>query len=326
MILTADEYHACIAVEAADAGKAVFIEKPMALTVEDADAIIEAEKRNNATILVGYMRRYAAAYERMKEEVASIKDIRYATVRDIIGPASQHSPLSDATHKADLSSRLTSQNSVFVAQSGTFSAAFSDFPDAANEDRLTRGRAIAQKALSPEQADSPRDVSTYRLLGSLGSHDLSAMRELLGVPRRCIAATRAQGDGAPFMTALFDYGGFTCTYETGIDEVADFDAHIEVIGDGKRVKISYDTVHLSFFLFLFAALLVARSEPRELPESHDTQRELTLSSCVHSLTSRACPSRSKSRRGIRRGLTSSARSDPRTPTPTPSSSRACTHP
>ncbi|TNY19796.1 hypothetical protein DMC30DRAFT_353342 [Rhodotorula diobovata] len=244
MILTADEYHACIAVEAADAGKAVFIEKPMALTVEDADAIIEAEKRNNATILVGYMRRYAAAYERMKEEVASIKDIRYATVRDIIGPASQHSPLSDATHKADLSSRLTSQNSVFVAQSGTFSAAFSDFPDAANEDRLTRGRAIAQKALSPEQADSPRDVSTYRLLGSLGSHDLSAMRELLGVPRRCIAATRAQGDGAPFMTALFDYGGFTCTYETGIDEVADFDAHIEVIGDGKRVKISYDTPYV----------------------------------------------------------------------------------
>lgn len=74
-----------MAVEAADNGKAVFIEKPMALTHADAKAIVEAEKRNGVVIFVGYMRRYAAAYERMKEEIASIKNIRYATVRDIIG-------------------------------------------------------------------------------------------------------------------------------------------------------------------------------------------------------------------------------------------------
>lgn len=104
---------------------------------------------------------------------------------------------------------------------------------------------MAHMALSRAQASSPRDVSTYRLLGSLGSHDLSAMRELLGMPKRCIAATRAQGDGPPFITALFEYGNFTCTYETGIDDVADFDAHIEVIGRNKRVKIRYDTVRPS---------------------------------------------------------------------------------
>lgn len=101
---------------------------------------------------------------------------------------------------------------------------------------------IAEKALSPEQAANPRDVGTYRLLGGLGSHDLSAMRELLGMPKRCIAATRSKADGPPFLTALFEYDGFTTTYETGIDQVADFDAHIEVIGDGKRLLLKYDTV------------------------------------------------------------------------------------
>ncbi|BGP45500.1 hypothetical protein JCM10450v2_001319 [Rhodotorula kratochvilovae] len=221
LILTADEYHASMAVEAADNGKAVFIEKPMALTHDDAQSIIDAEKRNGVTVFIGYMRRYAAAFDRMKEEIASIKNIRYATVRDIIG-----------------------FNHLFVEQSGTFPASFTDFPAQASEDRLARGRAIAEKALSPEQAANPRDVFTYRILGGLGSHDLSAMRELLGVPQRCVAATRAQGEGPPFITALFDYGGFTCTYETGIDDVADFDAHIEVIGDGKRVKISYDTPYV----------------------------------------------------------------------------------
>lgn len=104
---------------------------------------------------------------------------------------------------------------------------------------------MVEAALSPEGAANPKNVFTYRLLGGLGSHDLSAMRELLGVPKRCFAASRAQAEGMPFITALFDYGGFTATYESGIDNVADFDAHIEVIGDGKRVKISYDTVRLS---------------------------------------------------------------------------------
>ncbi|GAA5998050.1 Gfo/Idh/MocA family oxidoreductase [Rhodotorula paludigena] len=220
-ILTADEYHASMAVEAADNGKAVFIEKPMALTHADAKAIVEAEKRNGVVVFVGYMRRYAAAYERMKEEIANIKNIRYATVRDIIG-----------------------LNSFFVGQSGTFPAAFTDFPPEANADRQARGKAMVETALSPEGAANPKDVFTYRLLGGLGSHDLSAMRELLGVPNRCFAASRAQGEGMPFITALFDYGGFTATYESGIDNVADFDAHIEVIGDGKRVKISYDTPYV----------------------------------------------------------------------------------
>ncbi|BGO88959.1 hypothetical protein NBRC10512_005713 [Rhodotorula toruloides] len=220
-VLSADEYHASHAVAAADAGKHVFIEKPMALTREDAQAIIDAQERNKVVIFVGYMRRYAGAFERMKEELKSVNKIRYVTVRDIIG-----------------------HNHFFVNQSGSFPVTFSDFPADASSDRLSRARKIANSALSPSQAKSEREVATYRLLGSLGSHDLSAMRELFGVPKRCIAATRSQGDATPFISALFDYGDFTAKYETGIDEVADFDAHIEVFGDNKRLKLAYDTPYV----------------------------------------------------------------------------------
>ncbi|GAA6041310.1 hypothetical protein JCM8097_001332 [Rhodosporidiobolus ruineniae] len=220
MILTADEYHAAYAVQAADAGKHVFIEKPMALTHADAKAIAEAEERNKVTIFVGYMRRYAAAYGRFKEEVKALKSISYVTVRDIIG-----------------------MNSFFVNESGTFPKAFTDFPAAANEDRASRGKAIVDAALGPNA--SARDTFTYRLLGGLGSHDLSAMRELLGVPKRCIAASRdTQGERALFVNAMFEYEGFTALYETGIDQVAEFDAHIEVFGDGKRIKLRYDTPYV----------------------------------------------------------------------------------
>ncbi|BGP29458.1 hypothetical protein JCM10296v2_001197 [Rhodotorula toruloides] len=226
-VLSADEYHASHAVAAADAGKHVFIEKPMALTREDAQAIIDAQERNNivdgaqVVIFIGYMRRYAGAFERMKEELKNVNKTRYVTVRDIIG-----------------------HNHFYVDQSGSFPVAFSDFSAEASSDRLSRAHKIANSALSPSQASSERDVATYRLLGSLGSHDLSAMRELFGVPKRCIAATRSQGDDTPFISALFDYGDFTAKYETGIDEVADFDAHIEVFGDNKRLKLSYDTPYV----------------------------------------------------------------------------------
>ncbi|GAA5856994.1 hypothetical protein JCM5353_001873 [Sporobolomyces roseus] len=219
-ILTADEYHAPFAVAAAEAGKAVFIEKPMALTREGAESIMQAQEKNRVPIMVGYMRRYAEAFCVFKKMVQELKSIDYARVRDIIG-----------------------ENDFFVQQSGTYSIKTSDFPPSANEDRLSRGRQIASSAI-PTLASSPRDVSTYRLLGSLGSHDLSAMRELLGSPKSCFAATRNQDDSKPFITAMLEYEGFTTIYETGIDSVRVFDASIEVMGDGKRLRLDYDTPYV----------------------------------------------------------------------------------
>ncbi|CAE7096754.1 unnamed protein product [Rhizoctonia solani] len=219
VILSADEYHTPLAIQAADAGKHVMIEKPMALTDEDADAIITAQKRNNVVIFVGYMRRYAPAFLEAVKIVRNMKKIDYARVRDIIG-----------------------MNKFFVDQSGTFPRRFDDFSPEFSKDRLQRGQAISEAALGTQRAQDPGSVFTYRLLGSLGSHDLSAMRELLGSPKRCIGAGK-NSDGM-FITALFEYDGFVTTYETGIDTVGKFDAHLEVHGDGKRVKVTYDTPYV----------------------------------------------------------------------------------
>ncbi|GAA5832228.1 hypothetical protein JCM3766R1_002342 [Sporobolomyces carnicolor] len=222
-ILTADEYHTPYAVAAAEARKAVFIEKPMSLTHADAESIITAQERYKIPIMVGYMRRYAEAFNVFKHMVGEVKRIDYCRVRDIIG-----------------------ENDFFVQQSGTYSIKTNDFPPDANQDRLARADAIAATAI-PTRASSARDVATYRLLGSLGSHDLSAMRELLGgVPRSCLAASRnSDPDGRhPFLTALFEYDGFTAVYETGIDKVGVFDASIEVCGDGKRLRLDYDTPYV----------------------------------------------------------------------------------
>jgi predicted dehydrogenase len=83
-------------------------------------------------------------------------------------------------------------------------------------------------------------IGTYRLLAGLSSHDLSAMREMLGMPERVVAA---QQHGR-FLTVLFAYDSFTATYETGIDHNRRFDAHIAVYSDTKEIRVQYDTPYI----------------------------------------------------------------------------------
>jgi predicted dehydrogenase len=68
------------------------------------------------------------------------------------------------------------------------------------------------------------------------------MRELLGKPKKVLFA--AQRDSGLYMAATFDYGPYVCQFETGIDGIARFDAHLEVYGEEQVVKIQYDTPYV----------------------------------------------------------------------------------
>ncbi|MCD6290449.1 MAG: Gfo/Idh/MocA family oxidoreductase [Anaerolineae bacterium] len=58
-----------IARDALLAGKDVFMEKPMAVSLAQADAILEAERQSGRRLMVGYMKRYDAGNELVKETV-----------------------------------------------------------------------------------------------------------------------------------------------------------------------------------------------------------------------------------------------------------------
>jgi myo-inositol 2-dehydrogenase/D-chiro-inositol 1-dehydrogenase/scyllo-inositol 2-dehydrogenase (NAD+) len=59
--------HANLAVEAAEAGKHVFCEKPMALNLREADEMISATKRHNVKLQIGFMRRFDPEFKRARE-------------------------------------------------------------------------------------------------------------------------------------------------------------------------------------------------------------------------------------------------------------------
>jgi UDP-2-acetamido-3-amino-2,3-dideoxy-glucuronate N-acetyltransferase len=62
--------HAQLAVRALEAGKHVFVEKPLTLTVADAERIRVAAETNHRLVMVGHLLQYHPAFLRLKEVVA----------------------------------------------------------------------------------------------------------------------------------------------------------------------------------------------------------------------------------------------------------------
>lgn len=228
-ILTSDEFHAPYTVSALNAGKHVMVEKPITLSLKSGQTIIDAERAapNNARVFVGYMRRYAPSLTAFRREISTIKSIRHARVRDIIGP-----------------------NAYFIGQSGTFPSKFlDDISSTAAQDRRERLRQLLEEAWgAPYDTLSTSQLDYCWLLANLGSHGLGVMRDVLqGLPESVVAST----DNTRWFTTMFDYrnkiephGHFTCVYEVGIDNVPRFDSHVVVYGEDKTVSIQYDTPYV----------------------------------------------------------------------------------
>jgi predicted dehydrogenase len=220
VVCNATAFHTTHAIVALKNDKHVLVEKPLALCYRDIDALAAAEKQSKGRLFVGYMRRYAPAFlDAIAEIGGSISEIQYARVRDIIGP-----------------------NTAFVDQSGTFPKRFTDFRKEDSEELASKDQDMTEVALLSDFG-VPVNAETklvLALLGGLGSHDLSAMREVLGMPRAVVGASLK----FPFWSALLQYDTFPVIYESGINSVPVFDAHIEVYTAKKIVRITYDSPYV----------------------------------------------------------------------------------
>ncbi len=214
-VLNSDEYHADCVIAAAGQGKHVLVEKPMCLSPAEADAIIRARDEAGVRVMVAYMRRFAPAFVQAVAEVRGLGKINYARVRDIIGP-----------------------NRLIIEQSSVVHR-FDDVSPAATRDRAERAERLVREAIGEA---APDVIGAYRFLLGLNSHDISAMRELLGFPRRVLAA--AHWNAGRFITAIFAYDGYCAVLESGVDEQRRFDAHIEVYGATKSVRVQYDSPYI----------------------------------------------------------------------------------
>jgi len=87
LILSPSELHVPQALLCLKYKKHIFIEKPLANTLSEVDELEKARVESGMIVFVGYMRRYAAAVEVVKDRLRG-KGIRYVRVRELIGSVS----------------------------------------------------------------------------------------------------------------------------------------------------------------------------------------------------------------------------------------------
>ncbi len=71
IIATPDHWHALQTIDACEAGKDVFVEKPLSLTIHEGRRMIEAARRTNQIVQVGLQRRASQMYAQLADMVQS---------------------------------------------------------------------------------------------------------------------------------------------------------------------------------------------------------------------------------------------------------------
>jgi hypothetical protein len=81
VICSPAQTHAEVTLAALELGLHVFVEKPMCITLADADRIVEARDRTGKVVQVGYMKRHDPAWQHMLENLPdSAESLRYVRV------------------------------------------------------------------------------------------------------------------------------------------------------------------------------------------------------------------------------------------------------
>jgi predicted dehydrogenase len=159
MVLTSGS-HAPIAEAAAQAGRHVFVEKPMCFSAAEGRAMVDAADAAGVVLMVGYPKRYDPGFARMREETSRLDGarlLRVTTLESPLRPYIGHYPL---------------------------------LPRAPLPEEVTRGlrkdsdeRIGAAVGMDPETTDLERQVYEMVLLDTL-VHELNTVRGLLGEPTR----------------------------------------------------------------------------------------------------------------------------------------------
>jgi len=213
VLLCQSDPKTAVAVAALDAGKHLFIEKPMCFSLEEVDAISAARARSGKVGQVGYMKVYDPAYEYAKAAVDGMNNIRFVQVNHLHPNNDLHMRQFDIRRFNDI-------------PAGVFEAT----------------RAAREAARRTAIGDVPPYVERafFMLSGSM-IHDLYGMRTMLGLPSR-IVSSDIWFDGRAFSTTLEYPNGARCVASwVDLPDLWDFQESLEVYGDDKRVIINYPT-------------------------------------------------------------------------------------
>lgn len=199
VITTPMHTHAELAVAALESNLHTFVEKPVAVTPADAEAVVRATEQSDAECMVGYMKRYDPAFQRFEEEVAAAGTVDLIT--SVVLPPDVGSVIEETYDivRPDLDEE-------FLAES--------------NRERTEQ----LQQAIG---TDDETLVEAYGYHLESICHDINALRALFGSVEQ-IDHVDVFNDGQ-YATAQFRYQeGQRCVLESGATDRTWYDERIQV--------------------------------------------------------------------------------------------------
>ncbi len=202
-----------VALAAFEAGKHVFIEKPVCFSLQEIDATIDAQRKSGTVAQAGYMKVHDPAFQLAKHEVDAMDDFRFVQINHLHPNNSLHLSQFDVQRFDDVPSEA--------------------FAPARSAREAARRNAIGDVLPQVERA-------FYLLSGSM-IHDIYSLRVMLGSPSEVISAeVWAEGAG---VNIVFAYSNGARCVATWVDlpDLWDFRETLEIYGGNKRVLVSYPT-------------------------------------------------------------------------------------
>ena len=215
VIASPDAAHAGLIEQAAQAGKDIFCEKPLATSLAEADAALAAVASHGVKLQIGFQRRFDPAYQRAREIIAAGElgpvELAVATTRDALEAERPNAGMS-----AKRGSETTSLRPIARQGSGEWR--------------------------------SPWRRRNAAIFIQITVHDLDSLRFLTGLEVVQVYATASYFGEGPAEEGEVDTAAVVLRFQTGaLATITDswrtaygYDVHVEVMGPRGKVQVGYD--------------------------------------------------------------------------------------
>lgn len=215
VVATPPQAHREVGVAALEADLNILIEKPLALTEGDADALVAAANTSDAVAMVGYMKRHDPTYLRLQEMISTLDEINRIVGTLVLG---QHDEIIDEIY--DLTSAELDEE--FLEESD---------------------RTRFEQAATAIGSEDPGLTSYYQSHLGASCHDLNALRGLFGDIDR-IDHVDLHADHDVLQAYLVFEDGRRCVFTSSFNKRKEWEEFIRVETSEKTLTLEFSNPYV----------------------------------------------------------------------------------
>jgi predicted dehydrogenase len=226
VLVLASGLHRQFVLAALEAGRHVFVEKPLGFSLAETEEIALAARRGGRVVQVGYHKRFDPAYQRARDEVRRLRGLRFVEVTVLHpdeGPYRRHHAL------------LPARPPTAMTEEAMDAAAVRE----ANGHEM---RPVLDATVGAEAPPAVR-LALFVLLTSL-IHDINVLRGVLGEPEEVLWAHTWRGGMA--QTSLTRFAGDVRAVMNWISlpGLANYEETVRFIGPERRITLTFPSPYL----------------------------------------------------------------------------------